>query len=307
MNTAMLKALRVVGIVVFATILSGTSDQHGQSPSTKPPTSVVTQPTPSAITDGEVAKTYKTLAPQARTEPTKPSDGETQIEAERKKKEVHEADLAFWTLVLAVATIVLGAIAAVQVWMFLRQLKVMRTGQEDSRKLAQAAITSAEASQQTVATMKETAERELRAYVGVSKAFFRYVPVPENMFCRQLRAELQVTNSGRTPASNVRLAFHAEIRNTPVEENFNFKFVDGSIHMAAGSEWNTRQLIGLHLFEPQEFQLRSGSLVAVCWGKIEYVDAFKVERETTFRFHNSLLVGEEGWDAGPERSGNAAT
>ena len=65
---------------------------------------------------------------------------------ENEKKADRETRLVIWTVVLAVATIFLMLIAGGQLWMFWRQLRLMRDAVIDGAKVASAARDSADAS-----------------------------------------------------------------------------------------------------------------------------------------------------------------
>ena len=71
--------------------------------------------------------------------------------SEQERKEAHEKaanerGLVVWTIVLAIATIVLAGIAGGQLWMFKRQLTIMENGVGDAKTVAEAAKASADAS-----------------------------------------------------------------------------------------------------------------------------------------------------------------
>jgi hypothetical protein len=67
---------------------------------------------------------------------------------------------------LAVFTLFLAVIAAAQVGLFYVQLKLIRSSLDTTKESAETAKTQAEISQATLKTMQDTAERQLRAYIG---------------------------------------------------------------------------------------------------------------------------------------------
>ena len=123
-------------------------------------------------------------------------------EAEQRKADhtENERSMARWTRQVGIFTIVLSIIsglsAGISYWALLAiqgQLGEMKSGGEDTKRLIEAAQQSAKAAQDTVDLAKETAQRQLRAYVSLRDP---QLTVKGTL----LRLELKVHNAGQTPA-----------------------------------------------------------------------------------------------------------
>lgn len=133
---------------------------------------------------------------------------------------------------------------------------------------------------------KTHGEKELRAYLGVSRALFH---VERGV---RLVAEIAIKNAGKTPAKQCRLEWHYHIENAPTLE----KGVDdsrGSGVLVPDFVWN--QHLALDLRAPTYAAIENGSVIPVMWGRIDYVDTFDNPRWTTFCFSAGRQV-REGWD-----------
>jgi hypothetical protein len=123
---------------------------------------------------------------------------------QRAKESEQKATTDRWMIWLT-GGIVLVAIA--QVLLFRKQLGLMHDSMTDTRKAAIAATDGAaaakEAADATTASVelaKDTAQRQLRAYVGIHIA----PPPPQQDFARTQEAVVRPWNHGQTPARNFR-------------------------------------------------------------------------------------------------------
>ena len=161
------------------------------------------------------------------------------------------------------------------------------------------------ATRKLVSEAKDTAKKELRAYLGVKRAYFGIHRYQTNV---SFVAHLTIANSGQTTADKVRLALHVGFTDDPATQQFPITFRPGTTYLVAGSEWN------LHMPMVKEIAdaLAAKLATAYIWGRIEYVDAFGVDRHSAFRFSSDVInidrSGETvGWDVYPEPEGNEAT
>jgi hypothetical protein len=104
--------------------------------------------------------------------------------------------LATFTFWLACLTGALAAIGFLQFIMFYKQLGIMKQTLIDAEGAAKTAKVAADALRETVQTMKDTAQRRLRAYVSVRGT----VPPPRDGIAV---AWFKVENTGDTPAFNM--------------------------------------------------------------------------------------------------------
>ena len=95
-------------------------------------------------------------------------------------------------------------VAAVQALLFLFQLRLMR-------KSLDAAVGATNVAQSTLVLMKDTAQRQLRAYISVVAAKIEF-PVPG-----QPKSTLTFRNAGQTPAHDVKIWIHQWVAAYPLD------------------------------------------------------------------------------------------
>ncbi len=109
---------------------------------------------------------------------------------ERNEKAANEGNLILWTMVLAVATIILAVVAGIQVGMFWKQLGIMRIAIRDGETVANATALQANA-----------VIRAQRAYVKASPAPPGLeLPPPYDAINEHATCNLKIKNFGQTPA-----------------------------------------------------------------------------------------------------------
>ncbi len=101
--------------------------------------------------------------------------------------------IAFWTLCLVGFTAVLAGVS-------IAQARVLIRTDRTARAAANAATVAATATKDSVAQMKDTAQRQLRAYVGHSGVSFDNQPAPDS---GMIKVVIALKNSGATPAYGV--------------------------------------------------------------------------------------------------------
>lgn len=184
-------------------------------------------PTPSTGINTQSAQQQTTSSQQAATQEDRGTDNrplvvkvvsakETDAKAAQSDKHSDEeaADehgLKVWTVVLAAFTGLIFATAAIQAGLFFVQLRLMKQGIEDATATAKAAEKSAIATEETVRTMRETAQRQLRAYVFVDSCSLVaanadgqiYTPPQTISAASRPVLILHYKNTGQTPAYQV--------------------------------------------------------------------------------------------------------
>ncbi|WP_156404591.1 hypothetical protein [Curvibacter sp. PAE-UM] len=109
-----------------------------------------------------------------------------QQEQDRLEKASNERAIVTWTIVMAIASLLLAIVASVQLGMFLTQLRLMKAGAEDTKNAAFAAKAQSDALM--------AAER---AYVKISHAAPGITPLTAG-FSNYI--EFEIKNWGKTPA-----------------------------------------------------------------------------------------------------------
>jgi hypothetical protein len=276
-------------VIALAFLAAFASDSWGQS---KQPSAQSKQPAqpPAADQRGtdQVPLTVKILPAQDTKEK---ADKE---ERERQEKAVIDEKLAFetqriadYTDRLALFTIFIFCVAVSQAGLFVWQLLYMRKGMEEAAIAAKAAKESAETAKiqagvarDTLQTMQDTAERQLRAYVGVSQFSISKVETgaPE--------AVVHIKNFGQTPAYNMQTWIHMWITRHPLR-----------IILPVAPESLLKSTAILHPgcevvhFMPKEPAVKPEHIASLgtpegtiyVYGEITYRDAFKNPRTTKFR------------------------
>jgi hypothetical protein len=160
------------------------------------------------------------------------------------------------------------------------------------------------ATQKALRHAEETAERQLRAYVHISRAAIKFEPpeIPE--------WHLEIKNFGQTPAYNVRQWTHIWITERPLKEVLPTPGSDFQMSSSVLPPGNHEIMIWK---KDPPIPAASLSLIGTAvgtvyiYGEIKYTDAFKKQRFTRYR----LFYGD-GIKAGtcmlmPDSEGNEAT
>ena len=217
----------------------------------------------------------------------------------------------------SVSTVVIGAFTIVLAWSTIklwRETERLAKGAEkqtaDLKRSIDASERTATASEQSVERMKDTAERQLRAYISVVSGTIGFIPeLPDT-----LEAHLLWVNSGRTPAYDVTSWSRAAIFDLPYQgvlpgppsgpiSNMPSKNVIGSncdatLVATLPNPPTQEQLVKMTNFKTAVF----------VWGEIRYVDAFGTSRITNFRYRS---IGHPNAPHGrmmaPADKGNEAT
>lgn len=166
---------------------------------------------------------------------------------------------------------------------------------------------SADAAKNTAITMEETAERELRAYMMVNEA--EIVNDPEPGYSGAY-VYIHIKNFGQTPATDIRLATSALIRERPLSSPP--LILDPSIKLmtlgilAPGDTLRSRFEIPLMEGTGNGFDIAKRTHAFYVFGIFQYRDAFHHERVTRFCYmrtgeywttNGHMDVCQEGNDA----------
>src|SRR6185369_15575329 len=137
---------------------------------------------------------------------------------------------------------------------------------------------------------EKTAERQLRAYVHVTR-------VSHNTAGGD-RYFVQYENRGQTPAHDIRVTCCVALKPFPTESEFFDQPLVASLHGTLGpsAEMHFVKEMGRMLRPDVMIAIRDGQSAVWIFGKIDYVDAFKKSRTTSFRniISKNALPGDDG-------------
>jgi hypothetical protein len=118
-----------------------------------------------------------------------------------KENPTHPPERGFWNWITHDAagffTLWLVIVGGTQIGLFYWQLRLIRVAADDAKKAGIAAGRAATATESAVELTRQTAERQLRAYVVITSA------EPSFDGAGDLTVTIKITNCGQTPAYNV--------------------------------------------------------------------------------------------------------
>jgi hypothetical protein len=165
-----------------------------------------------------------------------------------------------------------------QLALFYVQLKIIRESLTDAKIAADAAKESADATKASVDLSRQTAERQLRAYVYIDGGSFDYSGAYDSF-----RGTLCLKNYGQTPAYDQEV--HASVRVFPVDAPvFNFTKSgrpSAKSTIGPGGESNIRRTVRSSGNEFDEVIDRKKAVFM--WGFVTYRDAFDQTQTLEFR------------------------
>jgi hypothetical protein len=214
---------------------------------------------------------------------------------------IYEHELiAGFTIILAFSTIGL----------WLATYRLYQAGERQIRTSRQIGAVQAGQTRRQLTLARETAERQLRAYVVVQKSEIRNFP-PEPTPVETVQAHVIVKNAGQTPAYDVISWIGMGLEEFPPKEpppQPTFTGRPSKTVIGPGLENHLTIFLEKHLQQEHLAALSKGTHALHVVGGIRYLDAFGKERHTTF---NLFYGGSYGLNTGrvlnhgPE--GNEAT
>ena len=154
-------------------------------------------------------------------------------------------------------------------------------------------------------TIKDNAQRQLRAYVFVSERFIKIDEATD-----ALRVNILVKNFGLTPARDVTIAPCVAIRDIPPSSSLNDYLLDITISksiITPGGDVRRRgpyfcddpppdpDATPRNLTTDERAEIKSGKKAIYVYGEIRYKDVFDKDRWTRYRFFTNdkfgMLVG----------------
>jgi hypothetical protein len=134
---------------------------------------------------------------------------------------------------------------------------------------------------------RESAEKQLRAYVGLEKS-----PVTEVKIGERLGVELKFKNAGQTPALKVQAAAVFGVDHFPLPDASARQLENAKKTSAASILPGTTFRLPIISSGPAMNQatldaIKSGTMAVYCWGTVSYVDVFGGKQHSDF----SLMMG----------------
>jgi hypothetical protein len=161
----------------------------------------------------------------------------------------------------------------------------------DMRESLRISRESADSAKKTVETMRDTAEKQLRAYISIEKS--QIISVPILLSNRNFKIAVFAKNYGQTPAYD--LTFSANVTVTNPINMVLPAAIDMPMPSIVGpTAYTTRVLNTAALTRAEIDDCRSMKKCLCVYGEISYRDAFNETRHTSYRF---VLGGSAGFDS----------
>lgn len=239
------------------------------------------------------------IATKSLTSDPNPSQAQV-FKTDHEDKASNELRLTISTEWLAIFTFGLVIVGLIQVGLFAWQLSLMRSSLIDTNNAARAANKSAEAAEQTVKIMQDTAQRQMRAYISVNGITDWTVDEGYIGF------RLTIRNTGQTPAYNLRSGSKVSIAPFPRMDPLPHVPLTEKSLATLGPATEQYLIPYGHALSTSELAGFEKTEVAIyIHGRIEYHDAFGQLRVTSFTkvkrksLNGNLVIGidKDGNDA----------
>src|SRR5665213_444086 len=219
----------------------------------------------------------------------------------------------FWQGAMAdpVAAFTLGllVVGIFQAGFFFVQLRLIRESLTDTKVAADAANRAAKATENSVDLSRDTAKRQLRAYVTVN-GVIRTKDPGDLGGSEGFAVLVDVKNNGQTPASDSLQWARIEIREFPLVTPLPLHCLEnptkGVLPPGAGAKNVMFPTFGRDLTTIEENAILANHTAIYVYGEIEYLDVFGDRHLTQFRFR----CNGQGYPLGmfkPDGEGNEAT
>jgi hypothetical protein len=282
----------------------------------KPPSTAPAQPetpakektpaateTPPRALQSEPPSVVETRPMVVQTTPASPGSPLEQLTPERLLEDVKITDIAlvFFALLVALFAFRVGsAVKRVGAAAAHGPTEDSRRAIEAAERAAEAARRSAEAAEHTLATMRDPAERQLRAYVTVRQ--FMQVPAQDERSVSGWYLQVAWQNSGATPTQGFR--YWAMLREFDAAIAEDFEFTPAGLKDFAGGELGPGATINsppLYLSPDLIDAIRNGSRKVLLLGQADYSDVLgnNTKRETRFCVELVLMKDPSGAEGVP--------
>lgn len=218
-------------------------------------------------------------------------------EAEAAKHEEADLDAQVRSADAAEKQVAIGRATA---WLSLFGLCALIWTLCETRRSVSAANRAAAAAEGSVTAFLAASEKELRAYVTVESVSVTWRNEPDDVTIKPIRTVVVMRNSGQTPATNFSVRAHAY--DMPA---------DATVFADSGDPIGSIAVVGPTQTAHSDFtaqinsifgvvnRWRAGTHTIFVWGEIRYVDVFKKQRWTKFRY----FMAPPG-DQTPDAKGN---
>jgi hypothetical protein len=192
-------------------------------------------------------------------------------------------------------TFVLVLVGAFQVGLFWVQLRLIRESLTDAKSAAKAAERAAKATEDAVELSRQTAERQLRAYV-IASACDVDRRGPEG--AALVVVGTTIKNTGQTPAHDLKVVSRTDVLEHPIRMPFDFTLISGpdpSRDVLGAGERTGSESVAERPFTGDEMmraQDPEGGFRIYTWGCVTYRDVFGGERYTNFCSSLIFVDGE---------------
>ncbi len=161
---------------------------------------------------------------------------------------------------------------------------------------------AANASRDSVVAMRDNAKKELRAYLGVIRGHVEVLTPIQGTSKTRYKVFVDISNSGKTPAKNVRRAVDAKLLKLD-HSVFESTVEDNNWDIAPnGPFWSLVK--PLDLTNEEVVAINDKKMSIFIWGKATYKDIFGRGHEIGFRYRSSDQRLPNGWYFEPEPEGN---
>jgi len=157
---------------------------------------------------------------------------------------------------------------------------------------------------QTVNQMRESEERQLRAWVFVSQA-----AVKDPMQHDPIEAHVVIKNAGQTPAYDVRIFGGIIVANWPLDRKLppiDFSKAASVGTLGPGMDGNQMCALQPQLNASGIQDLNDGKAAIYVFGEIQYRDVFNRTRRTKYRYFTEGAAGVRGISLCSHEQGNEA-
>lgn len=211
--------------------------------------------------------------------------GKAADDKQREKEDLEaQKSMAFWAMLMFFAAAFGTFASGIAAWLVYKTLR-------ETRAATLVSTRSADATERAAQVARESSEKQLRAYITVHEAAAYWKPKePDDVTIKVVRVRLVLRNTGQTPAT----AFLARVYTAdmpPASATFPEPAIPDSVGVVGPAQANSCD------FETQVENMsgvvrawKANERAFFVWGEIRYIDAFKTQRWTKFRY----IMAREG-------------
>lgn len=202
----------------------------------------------------------------------------TEVQTERDQQRADadlqaQQDMAFYALLMLVATFATVIITGAGVWLVKRTLDATLRAVEDTGKATEAML-------EANAIARASSERQLRAYVGISRTVITKWEADKGFW-----VQYEMLNAGQTPAYALKTMVRGFIAEFPLPHELDAPTFESekSCPLMPGERSNSQVWVECEDFRKTLRDIEEGSFAVYLDGACQYIDAFGAVRQTSFR------------------------